>query len=370
MMPHRKARLVMLCCSLVAIDTFAQLPPPLEPDAVKHIDAAAEAWRSEVKAPGLSIAVVRDDQLVWSKGYGLSDVANQLPARADTVYRLASLTKCLTGVAVMQLVEDGKLDLDAPIQQYVPAYPQKQWTVTPRHLLTHMAGVRHNKWSELTSTRRFATISKAIGVFKDDALLFEPGTKYSYSTPGYVLLGGAIESASGMPYLRYLEERIFKPAGMTHTAADDAGANIANRAVGYRKGLFGFHKLGWVRGVHVAPPHDTSIKLSAGGLVSTVEDMARFAIALNTGKLLRPETRAQLWAKPKTADGKDSDYAFGFLVGEKNGRQRVFNDGSQAGTRTFLFMQPNDKFAVVMMTNLEKAECEVLTPKIREVVLK
>jgi CubicO group peptidase (beta-lactamase class C family) len=98
----------------------------------------------------------------------------------------------------------------------------------------------------------------AIAVFKDDALLFEPGTKYSYSTQGYVLLGGAIENVSGIPYLQYLQERIFAPAGMTHTAADDASLNIPNRAVGYRRGLFGFGWLSWFRGVHVAPPHDTA----------------------------------------------------------------------------------------------------------------
>ena len=370
MMNYPQGSLAILCCTSLAATTFAQPAPELTPEVIQHIDAAAETWRTTTKAPALSIAVVRDNQWIWSKGYGLADLQNKVPARGDTVYRLASLTKCLTGVAVMQLVEEGKLDLDAPIQRYVRSYPEKAWTVTPRHLLTHMAGVRHNKWSELTSTRRFASIDDAIGVFKDDALLFEPGTKYSYSTPGYVLLGGAIESASGMPYVRYLEERIFRPAGMTHTAADDAGANIPNRAVGYRKGLFGFHQLAWLRGVHVAPPHDTSIKISAGGLVSTVEDMARFAIALNTGQLLRPETRAQMWTKPKTRDGKESDYAFGFLVGEKNGRQRVYNDGSQAGTRTFLFIQPNENFAVSLMTNLEKGDCEVLTATIRDAVLR
>jgi CubicO group peptidase (beta-lactamase class C family) len=266
----------------------------------------------------------------------------------------------------MQLVEEGKIDLDAPIQKYWPGYPQKQWTVTPRQLLNHMAGVRHNKWSELTSTQHYASIADAINVFKDDPLLFEPGTKYSYSTQGYVLLGGAIETASGVSYLDYLNEHVFKPAGMTQTAADDSSVTIPNRATGYRKGYFGLSWLGG--GVRNAPPHDTSIKLSAGGLVSTVEDMARFAIALTEGKLARPESLAKMWTKPKTRDGKESDYGFGFLIGEKNGQQRVYNDGSQAGTRTFLFMVPNEKFAVTLMTNLEKADCESLTPKIREIV--
>ncbi len=233
-----------------------------------------------------------------------------------------------------------------------------------------MAGVRHNKWSETSSTQHFASITNAINVFKDDPLLFEPGTKYSYSTQGYVLLGGAIESTSGLPYLQYLNERIFTPAGMTQTAGDDSSLKIAHRAVGYRKGLFGFGWLGWLRGVHQAPPHDTSIKLPAGGLVSTAEDIARFAIAVNTERLVQPETLAEMWTKPKTRDGKESIYGFGFLIGEKDGKQRVFNDGSQAGTRTFLFLQPNEKFAVSLMTNLERADCEVLTSMIREAVLK
>ncbi|MDQ3120290.1 MAG: beta-lactamase family protein [Verrucomicrobiota bacterium] len=357
----------MLFCLSLSPATQAEPAPGLSPEAIRHIDTAVESWRGESKAPGLSIAVVSDNQLVWSKGYGLADMENGVPARSDTVYRLASLTKCLTAVAVMQLVEQGKMDLDLPIQNYYPSYPQKPGAVTPRQLLTHMAGVRHNKWRETTSTRHFASVAEAIDVFKDDPLLFEPGTKYSYSTQGYVLLGGAIENVSGITYLQYLQEHIFKPAGMTQTAADDTGLAIPNRAVGYRKGLFGF---GWLRGVHLAPPHDTSIKLPAGGLVSTVEDMARFAVALNTGRLVRPDTLEKMWAKPKTRDGKESDYGLGFLLGEKDGRKRVFNDGNQAGTRTFLFLQPNEKFAVCLMTNLERAECEVLTPRIREVVLK
>ena len=101
----------------------------------------------------------------------------------------------------------------------------------------------------------------------------------------------------------------------------------------------------------------------------TVEDIARFAIALSEGQLVRPETLAKMWTKPKTRDGKESDYGFGFLIGEKNGQQRVFNDGSQAGTRTFLFIMPREKFAVSLMTNLEKADCESLTPKIRDIAL-
>jgi CubicO group peptidase (beta-lactamase class C family) len=260
------------------------------------------------------------------------------------------------------VVEKGKIDLDAPIQKYCSVYPEKQWTITPRQLLVHFAGVRHNKPEEVVSTKHYNNINDAVGAFKDDPLLQEPETKYSYSTPGYVLLGCAIEGASGTSYIDYLKENIFKPAGMTRTGLDDVFTIIPNRAAGYRTAFSG--------AIQNAPLHDTSIKIPAGGLVSTVEDMARFAVAVNSGQLVKQETLEKMWTKPKTRDGKESGYAIGFLVGEQNGQKRVFNDGSQAGTRTYLFMLPKEKFAVVLMTNLEKAWCEELAPKIVDVVLK
>jgi CubicO group peptidase (beta-lactamase class C family) len=361
-----------LFCFYLALSrgVVAEPAPSLAPAAVAGIDAAVEAWRSQSGAPALSLAVVIDNQLAFSKGYGLADLEKKIAARNDSVYRLASLTKSLTATAVMQLVEEGKLDLDAPIQKYCPIFPEKQWPVTSRQLLTHLAGVRHNKWSETSSIQHFANINDSVKVFKDDALLFEPGTKYSYSTQGYVLLGCAIEGASGVPYLQYLADHVFKPAGMRQTTVDDSSLNVPNRAVGYRTGLFGFSWLKWLRGVHEAPPHDTSIKVPAGGLLSTVDDMARFAIAVMSGQLVQSDTLAKMWTKPKTRDGKESEYGFGFLIGEKNGQMRVYNDGSQAGTRTFLFMMPQQKFAICLMTNLERADCETLTPTIREVALK
>src|SRR5256885_10501584 len=364
-------RFCLFCfCLALSRPLVAQPAPSLSPAEVQRIDAAVEAWKSQRSAPALSLAIVVDNQLAFSKGYGLADLEKKIAARNDTVYRLASLTKSLTATAVMQLVEEGKLDLDAPIQKYCPIFPEKQWPVTPRHLLTHLAGIRHNPWTEISSTQHFANINDSVKVFKDDALLSEPGMKYSYSTQGYVLLGCAIEGASGVPYLQYMNDHIFKPAGMTQTTLDDSSLNVPNRAVGYRKGLFGFSWLSWLRGVHEAPPHDTSIKVPGGGLLSTVDDMARFAIAVMSGQLVQPDTLTKMWTKPKTRDGNESEYGFGFLIGEKNGQLRVYNDGSQAGTRTFLFMMPQQKFAICLMTNLERADCETLTPTIREVVLK
>jgi len=375
---------ILLCCSLSSL-SLAQgreqkpatqttqpvqnvqgLPAP----KVREIELLISAWIRQHKAPALSVAIVTDNKMSFSEGYGLADVENNVSARSDTAYRLASIAKSLTAVAVMQLVERGKLDLDAPINKYCTAYPEKQslkdapdkqLSITARQLLVHQSGVRHNKVpDEIISTRQYASIDEAIGSFAGDALVVEPETKYSYSTPGYTLLGCATEGASGVSYIDYVRENIFKPAGMTRTFIDDVYAIIPNRARGYRKTEKGE--------IQNAPLHDTSIKIPGGGLVTTAEDLAKFTIAVNNNQLVKPETLAQMWSKPKTRDGKEQSYAFGFLVGADKGQRKIFNDGSQAGTRTYLFMLPEKGFAVALMTNLERASCEELAPKIADVV--
>ena len=365
--------LTILLCAILASLCSAQSSAPKQtsdtlPTAkIEKIDAAVRSWMTQAKAPALSVALVMDNHIRWSKGYGLADIENSVSAKAGTSYRLASIGKSITAVAVMQLVQNGKLDLNAPISKYCAAYPEKQslkdspdkqFSITVRQLLIHQSGIRHNKFDEVLTTRHYNSINEAIGSFKDDPLVVEPESKYSYSTPGYTLLGCAIEAASGMSYIDYLRENVFKPAGMTNTFVDDVYSIVPNRARGYRKTQAGE--------IQNAPLHDTSIKIPGGGLVTTVDDLARFAIAINTNKLLKPETLTQMWTKPKTSDSKEQAYALGFLINDRGGVMRVFNDGSQAGTRTYLILIPRHKFAIALMTNLERASCEELVPKIIE----
>ncbi|MDQ3800349.1 MAG: beta-lactamase family protein, partial [Acidobacteriota bacterium] len=235
---------VVLFCLFLSLDVPAQNNKGIPPAKLEKIEAAIAAWMAQHKAPALSVAVVLNNRLAWSKGYGLADVENSVAAKADTVYRLASITKSVTAVAVMQLVEKGKIDLNAPVNKYCPAYPEKQpvkdapdkqFAITVRQLLVHFSGVRHNKPDEVFSTKHFNSLNEAVAAFRDDPLVIEPETKYAYSTPGYTLLGCAIEGASGVNYMDYLRENIFKPAGMTRTFADDVYAIIPNRARGYAK---------------------------------------------------------------------------------------------------------------------------------------
>ncbi len=156
-----------------------------------------------------------DGQLVYERGYGMADVENQVPATPDTIYRLASISKMFTAVAALQLVEQGKLDLAAPIQQYVPSFPKKdQGTVTAELLLKHQSGIRHYKGDEVRSAVFYNRVGDSLVIFQEDPLLFPPGEKFSYTTYGYNLLGTAIEGASGEDYVGYVTQHILEPCGI------------------------------------------------------------------------------------------------------------------------------------------------------------
>ena len=163
------------------------------------LDELLESYRAKHGIPGLSAAIAREGSVIWARGYGLADVENDVPARPDTAYRSASIGKSITATVAMRLVERGELDLDAPIQQYTDAFPAKPWPITARHLLTHTSGIRHyggpRDREEQTSTVHYASVADALAPFRDDPLLFEPGTDWSYSTYGYDVLGCVLEGA-------------------------------------------------------------------------------------------------------------------------------------------------------------------------------
>ncbi len=342
----RRAGSLIVVLALASSAAHAQQRAGLPADKLEKIEKAISAQMSRLGIPGLSVAVVVDHKLRWSNGYGLADVENYVPAKALTAYRLGSISKPITAAAVMQLVERGKLDLDAPIQKYCPAFQEKQWPVTARLLLGHLSGVRHYKGdAEFESTRHYSSIVEGMEMFKNDPLLFEPGTKYSYTTHGYAVLGCAVEGASAMSFSDYIRENVFKPAGMDRIRVDNVADIIPNRAQGYVK-----TQTGELRNSGLA---DTSYKIPGGGFISTVEDLAKFAIAMQTGALVKKETIDQMWTSLKTRDGKPTGYGLGWGVGERNGMKEVSHGGAQQRVSTYLYTIPDKGLAVVLMTNLE-----------------
>jgi CubicO group peptidase (beta-lactamase class C family) len=282
---------------------------------------------------------------VWVKGYGYSDLENKVPAKPETSYRMASVTKPMTAVAVLQLVEKGKIDLDSEVQKYVPYFPKKQWPVTVRQLLGHLGGISHYKdpAKELHITTQKST-REAIEIFENFELVAEPGTRYSYSTYGYNLLGAVIEGASGMSYGDYLRQNVWQPLGMNDTVMDDPLEVIPNRARGYQL----------INGkVKNSEFINTSSRFAGGGTRSTVPDMLKFAKGIMEAKLLSAASMNSMTTSMSTKAGRLTDYGLGWDTTPFSGRYMLTHSGGQQETRTLLYIFPADKLAIAAGVNFE-----------------
>jgi serine beta-lactamase-like protein LACTB, mitochondrial len=357
---------------LTATAATAQTNSTLPRAKVKKIEAAISSFQSERKIAAISVAIVVDNKTRFLGAYGIADLENSVPAKTTTVFRIASISKALTAVAAMQLVEKGKLDLDAPVQKYVPSFPTKAFPITTRQLLAHLSGIRHYKRDEGEYTNRYASLTDALRIFKDDPLEHEPEVRYTYSTFGYTLLGAVIEGASGITFPDYMREHVFKPAGMQHTQVDDLFVLIANRARGYRPREYGQFN-GNVRNMALM---DSSYKIPGGGLVSTAEDLGLFAIAVLNNLLIKQETFEQMSKSQKTRDGRETGYGYGWYIDRREGRQpdgSVHHGGVQQGFTGDLWLLPKKRFAVVLLTNLEgggRLGLALLGNQIEEIVFK
>jgi CubicO group peptidase (beta-lactamase class C family) len=331
----------LLLATLLAL----QAAPSPSPFPESTVEGIVEKARTRLAVPGLSAVVAVDGEIRFERAYGLADVENAVPATPATVYRLGSVSKPITATAVMQLAEEGKLDLDAPVQKYVPTFPEKPWPITSRELLGHLGGIRHYEPGELEQTRHFPTLLDALTLFEKDPLVAEPGTRYSYSTYGYTLLGCVLEAASGKTFMEYVKERIFEPSGMTSARDDDVFDIIPHRASGYERNVAG--------GLRNSPLADTSYKIPGGGLCADAPDVARFALALDAGKLVSKVTLKAMFASQKTRAGVKTGYGLGWAFDSFRGRREVFHGGGQSRVSTLVYLHPETSLVVVLLANLE-----------------
>jgi CubicO group peptidase (beta-lactamase class C family) len=312
------------------------------------------------KIPGLSVGFLKDG-VVWVEGFGYSDLENSVPAKPESAYRLASITKTITAIAILQLVEEGKIDLDAEVQRYVPYFPQKKWPTTVRQLLGHIGGISHYKnYDREGHIKIHKNTREAIAIFQDFPLVAEPGTQYNYSSYGYNLLGAVIEGASTQSYGEYIKQHIFDPLGMTNSRLDDPVDIIPNRVRGYR--LIG----GKLKNSEFV---DISSRFAGGGTRSTVVDLLKYAIGILDRRLLQPETYRQMFTPMILKNGKYTNYGIGWNVQPLNGHFRIHHGGSQAETRTFLLILPTERFALAIASNLESIDRMFYVNKLAELVL-
>lgn len=312
------------------------------------------------KIPGLSVALLKDD-FCWARGFGYSDLENMVKAKAESSYRLASVTKTITAVAVLQLVEQGKIDLEAEVQQYVPYFPRKKWPVKVRHLLGHLGGISHYRnYDKEGHIKEPKNTEEALAIFKDFELVAEPGTKYHYSSYGYNLLGAAIENASGESYGDYIKKYIFGPLGMSNSRMDSPVDLIPKRVRGYR--LIG----GEIKNSEYI---DISSRFAAGGTRSTVVDLIKYAQGIIRGDLLKSETWKKMFKPMVIKDGFLTGYGMGWRVTPWRGHFQIYHSGSQPETRTHLLIFPTENFAVAMACNLEGANLWPYYTRLAELVL-
>ncbi len=328
-----------------------------EGNAIDRASSLIKTLLMESQAAGISVSVGVKGQIVWSEGFGYADVEQRVPVRpAKTLFRVGSVAKPLTTVAIGQLYEQGRLDLDAPIQRYVPTFPAKRGQVTTRLLAGHLAGIRHYRCDEFLSQKNYSTVLSGLTIFQQDTLLFPPGTKFSYSSYGWNLISAVVEGASGQTFLDYMDEHVFSVIDMNHTVADHVDSVIVNRGRYYqiRDGA-----------LLNAPPVNNSYKWAGGGFLSTSEDLIRFGFAHLNETLLKHQTIQLLWTSQKTSAGEKTGYGIGWAIGKDNsGRSWVGHGGGSVGGTTFFRVYPEAQAVVVIISNMSNLRYGDLPEKI------
>ncbi len=319
------------------------------------VDQAMRAEMESQKVTGLAIGVIQNGRIVYVKGYGMADEKNRIPVTERTLFRWASISKTLTAVAAMQLFEKKQLDLQADIRDYVPEFPNKGTPITARQLLSHQSGIVHYANGPVVRTKAsydaehpFEDVVTALDMFKESPLVNAPGTKYSYSSHGFILLSAVVQRAGRQKFADQVQERIARPLGMETLQPDYQWKSIPGRAIGYRK-----------IGTKIVPSSDTDVswKLGGGGFLSTIEDLARFAAGLMQRRLVNSSTEALMWQPQRTAVGDATSYGLGFHVdAPANGRLRVSHNGDQEKSSCRMVLYPRERHGVVVFSNCEYAD--------------
>lgn len=310
-----------------------------------RIDAAIAGYY-KADEPGATVIVTRDGKTLFRKAYGLASTARGTPLTPDMTLRIGSVTKQFTAAAILMLAEEGKLRLDDDITAYLPGYPTHGEKITVEHLLTHTSGIpSYTGKTDFNASRHLdATPAQLIEVFKNDPLEFKPGTRWKYNNSGYLLLGAIIEKISGMPYGDFIQQRIFTPLGMAHSAYEGREARKLDYAAGHAEAE---------RKIVPSSPLSPSKSYAGGALASTADDLARWDAAIAAGKLLKPASWQRAFTEYKLADGRGSGYGYGWEIGKLQGLDMAAHGGSTNGFSTYVLRIPQEKLYVAVLSNAE-----------------
>ncbi len=311
----------------------------------KILDEYLNQYLQLKNVPSISAGLFHQDKIIWLKSAGTIDIESNVLASTSSLYRIASISKPITAVAVLQLWERGVISLDTDARAYLPDFPVKKYKFTIRQLLNHTSGIRNYKEGEFDNKKFYATTDDALKLLAYDSLMFEPGTKYAYTTLGYTLLAAIVEKVSKTSFENYLKNNVFIPAGMQSTMVDKQREIIPNRVKGYEKNA--------ERNIVNAPLTDVSIKVAGGGILSTANDLLLFSKALLENKLLKQSTLEMMIRKSKLKSGKEIDYGLGFSLYYENDSLKYFShNGAGTGFSSILLIDPNHKTTSVTLVNI------------------
>lgn len=312
--------------------------------AIEKSKQLLDSIRVAQKIPGIDAAIAIDGKIIWSEGFGYADLENDVKVIPGvTKFRIGSVSKPLTSAALGKLIDAGKVDLNESVYTYLPDFPKKRYPITVKEISGHIAGIRHYRGNEFLMNKRFNSVSSSLSIFKDDSLLFEPGTNYSYSSYGFNLLSAVIEKASGEAFLPFIQREVFSALNMSGTSPDFYDSIIYNRT--------SFYELDSTRKVINAPAVDNSYKWAGGGFLSTTTDLIKFGEAHMSAGFLSASTLNTFTTSQVLANGDSTQYGVGWRTYHHDGIHGYGHTGGSVGGITALRIYPNEKLVLVLLSN-------------------
>jgi serine beta-lactamase-like protein LACTB len=352
-----RARLLVVVMLLAGC--AAASPPSQGPDAARR---AVREMLERGAVPGASVAVAVDGEVVWAEGLGLADLEQNVAATAETKFGVGSITKSLTTALAARLVDRGLLDLDAPLERYVPEFPHKGHGISVRLVAGHLSGLGTETDTRLYYTAtRYDTTDAAVAELRDERLAARPRERHLYGTASYTFIAAAVERAAKRDFVSAMREHVLDPLGMRDTVPNDRRAIVPNRTA--------FYVEEGGRTVN-APYYDASYKLAGAGYLSTAADVARLGAALLRPGFLEPRTREELFRSLATADGQDTGFALGWRVGKDDRGRRIFyQPGGGPGISSWVVLYPEERLVVAVLTNKTGAPAGDAAARVAEAFL-
>ncbi|WP_017733244.1 serine hydrolase domain-containing protein [Nafulsella turpanensis] len=315
-------------------------------------DSLAYAHLAENFMPGMTVAVARNGEVVFSRGYGKADVEMGVAAGTETVYPIASISKQFTAATIMRLVEKGKISLEDSITKFLPNYPVQGHHVTVHHLLNHTSGIK--SYTDLgeeaqQKLRQGLSYEEMLELFAKEPFDFKPGEHFRYNNSGYYLLGQIIGKVTGIPYEAYVEEELLQPLGLHHTLFGSPERIIPKRAKGYKYERSIDGKL-----LNAFPPHLKNN--AAGGLYSTAGDLVRWTHLLHSGKVVSPESLQKMTTPTALSSGGTRTYGYGLDLAQLGDHPKVVHVGDIDGFNSSLAFYPEDSLTVVVLANSDDTQ--------------